>query len=510
MNLVRYFLGTFLLFFVFTLSCCSSNDQEEVKEVPESKVEETAVINVLIDDSNEIDFGDVVVGITTTRIFSVQNTGNSTLNINNVRLPSGFTIDVTSVNISPDTTKEFVVTFSPSEILDYSGSIEIESNATEGDESILISGFGVDSIFEGSVVLNTQDEVESFAQLGYTEITGALNIGNINTVSQITSLASLNEIVYVGSLQVVSTGKLENLDGLENLDVGISIQLLSNYALKDIDALLGVTKLSSYLSLLSNKELTNLNGLSNIQEVGDNLRIKNHPKLKNLDGLSEVTSIKEDLIVEGNELIEDLNGLSSIKSVVDIRISGNFALYNYCGIKSLIQNKGYSGGFGLTSFNRYNPSVYDIVYSDCSNEIPEGVYHGDYSIHDTYDIRQLTVRDYYHTIDGDLTISESWVDNEKKEIRTLEDLKKIKSIKGKFEVKGTLIKDLTGLENLESVEQIVFIGNAQLSDYCGLNSLLQNGNLGEGFYGEPGEEYMCSGNLYNPSLLDLQNAKCAE
>ncbi|RAJ13808.1 Ig-like domain-containing protein [Arenibacter echinorum] len=499
-----------ILIYIIIFSGCSSDDKDApIENEPETEIEQTAIINLTSEESNEIDFGDVVTNIIATRVFSIQNSGNSDLNITNIILPDNYTIDSTSGIIPSNSSKQFTVTFIPTEIADYSNSITIESNATSGSNVTPIIGFGVSSVYEGSVTLITQEEVEDFAKLGYTEITVALFIGNINNFSKITSLASLNKLTDVGSLQVISTRALEDLSGLENLNVSHSIQLLSNSALKNVDALLGVTKLSDYLSFLSNSALTQIDGLSNITEVGDNLRIKNHPLLTNLDGLSNVTIIKKDLIVEENPLIENLNSLSTLQNVSSVRFQDNSSLYDYCGIKELLLNGGVSGTFYNTSYNRYNPTQYEIIYNDCLKEIPEGVYDGSVLIRGATSLNKFASKEY-HTVDGNFSINDSFYEDEHRDISTLEGLNNLRTINGTFSIRKTILINLSGLENLLSAKQIVFEENTDLANYCALNSFIQNGTLGENYNGIPGEEYLCVDNFYNPTIADLQNGQCTE
>lgn len=444
-----------ILALLFLLSGCSSSDDDipVVEIIEEEVIVDTAIITLTSSDSDEINFGDVVTNITSKRVFSVQNTGNSDLNITNIILPDNYTIDGTSGSILPNSSKEFTITFTPTAIADYSDSIKIESNATGGPDTIPIIGAGVSSVFEGSVTLISQEDVEDFGNLGYTEITGALYIGNINNFSGITSLASLSNLTDIGSLQVVSTTELEDLSGLENLNVSHSIQILSNRALKNVDALQSVTKLSDYLSFLSNFALTQIDGLSNVTEVGDNLRIKNHPNLTNLNGLSNISIVKKDLIVEENPLIENLNGLSTLQNVSSVRFQDNSSLYDYCGIKALLQNGGVNGIFYETRYNRYNPDKNRIMSSDCSKEIPEGVYDGSILIRDATSLNKFASKEY-HTINGSFSINDAPYEGEIRDISTLEGLSNLKTVNGTFTIRKTILTNLNGLENLINVNQI--------------------------------------------------------
>lgn len=512
-----------ILIYILVFSSCASDDENvPVIKEEETIIEQTAIVSLSSEDTNEINFGNIVTNITTSRIFSIENSGNSDLKITNISIPDNYTIDVASATISSSTSKEFTITFIPTEITDYSDSITIESNATNDTDSMPIIGFGVSPVFEGSVTLKTQEEVEDFAKLGYTEITGALHVGNINTVATMTSLASLNKLTNIGSLQVINTGALEDLNGLENLNVSVSIQLLSNFALKNVDALVGVTKLSDYLSFLSNSALIQIDGLSNITEVGDNLRMKNHPLLTNLDGLSGVRVIQNQLIIEDNPLIKNLNGLSNLESIGDdlslggsplienldglsnlksaslLRFTDNDALFNYCGIQVLLINDGADLHSNGHRYNRYNPTKSEIVNGFCSEEVPFGVYDGNLLMDSSNDIEKFVSKGF-HTIRGSFGISGE-------AITSLDFLSNLTTVNADFVIRNTGLTNLEGLENLIYVNQLWIQKNSILLDYCGLNSFFENGTIN--LTTEWG--YLNNDNLYNPTLEDLQNGLCIE
>ena len=88
-----------------------------------------------------LDFGNVTVGSTDTRVLTISNLGNAALTINGITYPSGFT-GSWSGNIAAGESQNVTVTFSPTESLTYSGDVDVDSNKTSGAGTIAISGTG--------------------------------------------------------------------------------------------------------------------------------------------------------------------------------------------------------------------------------------------------------------------------------------------------------------------------------------------------------------------------------
>ncbi|MBQ4915913.1 choice-of-anchor D domain-containing protein [Maribacter sp. MMG018] len=502
---MKHQFGIVLLFFSIILtSCSSSDDQNSLEKIQELQNWDTMIIDLEDFEYNQIDFGDVVTNITSTKTFSLSNSGNSDLNITNIILPDNFSIDFTTASLPPDQSKEFTLTFVPTEVKDYSAVLEIESNATGGTEKIELLAFGVSPVFDGTVVLTTQEEVDDFGKSGYTSITGGLSIGHANTAANsIVSLESLKNITEVGSLQFFSTTSLENLNGLENLNVTNSIQMVSNIALTNVDALKSITKLTGYLNLLGNRSLKQIDGFQNITEIGKNVRIKNNPKLENIDGLSGLTSIATDFEMIYNPLVETLDGLSNLTSVSLIRLQDNESLYDYCGIVDLLKNKGneihFTVSLNETSYNKYNPSQGELVWGnvECRGDVPPGTYHGAVKISTESDIEKFVSKGYT-VIDGSLHIYSSRITN-------LDFLSEITTVTGYIDIWNTALTNLDGLAHMTHIPRISISENEMLSNYCGISTLAQNGSFQRG-----DGAFFIYDNLFNPSLEDVQNGECSQ
>ena len=96
--------------------------------------------------SGSLSFGGVVVGNITTGIMSIQNTGTGTLVISSINYPTGFSGDWSGGSIAAGATQTVTVSFNPSLVQTYSGTISVSSNATMGTNSIPCSGSGIAAI----------------------------------------------------------------------------------------------------------------------------------------------------------------------------------------------------------------------------------------------------------------------------------------------------------------------------------------------------------------------------
>jgi MBG domain/Domain of unknown function (DUF4214)/MBG domain (YGX type)/Abnormal spindle-like microcephaly-assoc'd, ASPM-SPD-2-Hydin/Immunoglobulin domain len=121
----------------------------------------TAVISL----TGNLNYGNLTVDSTKQLSFSIVNSGTSVLRVSSITYPSGFSGDWPGGTISPNSSQSVTVTFSPTAITPYSGSISVHSDATSGSGIISVSGTGIatstaimdlsGSMTFGSVALNS-------------------------------------------------------------------------------------------------------------------------------------------------------------------------------------------------------------------------------------------------------------------------------------------------------------------------------------------------------------------
>ena len=180
-------------------------------------------------------------------------------------------------------------------------------------------------VFNGDVILQTQQEVDDFGSQNYCEITGNLTIGRLfgnNSTTDITSISSLNSLEKIGGniLRIAFNQNLQSFEnGLENLilseinndGLGVEIQIWNN-------------------------SLTDFNGLSNSSVFS--LSIKRNQNLNSLSGLENLNF--KALIIEDNSSLVNFCSITN-------RINGNLNIYSVSG-------------------NSYNPTQQDIIEGNCS------------------------------------------------------------------------------------------------------------------------------------------------
>ncbi len=94
--------------------------------------------------SGVLAFGNVTVGSTAVSTLSIANTGNSVLNVSGVNFPAGFSGNWSGGPIVPGGMQNVVVTFAPTTVAAYSGSLNVVSDASSGVSSFPLSGAGTE------------------------------------------------------------------------------------------------------------------------------------------------------------------------------------------------------------------------------------------------------------------------------------------------------------------------------------------------------------------------------
>ncbi|TBV28397.1 hypothetical protein DMZ43_04985 [Meridianimaribacter sp. CL38] len=252
-----------------------------------------------------------------------------------------------------------------------------------------------ENIFVGDVNLLTQEEVESFGSNNYTEITGDLNIGDPDFITDINNLGFLSSLEEVGNLSI-SVDDLVNLNGLNNLTVVNgdfyirSINTMENFSgldnlteingdfkivrslFQNLTGLDNLNTINGNLEISSGYALTSLSGLL-LSTIGGDLMIENCDFLTNLSGAETLTAINGNLYIQNNDNLTSLIGLENLLVTDDIIIGGetqfgwdapNELLSDFCDLTNLFNN-GIYGELVITN-NLYNPSLDDILNNNCS------------------------------------------------------------------------------------------------------------------------------------------------
>ncbi len=118
-----------------------------------------AFANVTLDN---VDFGSVELGSTSTRTLTVSNSGNATLNVSNITLPTGYTSSATTGTVAGGGSTDFTVTFAPTIAQTYAGMIDVASDASAsgGSNSVSITGTGI--VVDNTGISDEENALVSF------------------------------------------------------------------------------------------------------------------------------------------------------------------------------------------------------------------------------------------------------------------------------------------------------------------------------------------------------------
>ncbi|NKI32209.1 fibronectin type III domain-containing protein [Croceivirga thetidis] len=387
----------------------------------------------------------------------------------------------------------------------------------------------VQKIFDGDVILTSQQQVDDFGAEGYTEITGNLEILD-GVPADLTNLLALNGLKTIGGdIRIGSNRILMNLNGLETL-----------------------MEFAGELTIESNSILNNIEGLQGISGNLSIIRIDNNPELKSLSSLNGVSSLKE-LLILGNTGIEEidfpnlefvegavifsnndglvrLGGFNSLISIGFLNIEANDQLTEITGFNSLIEND-INGIFiglneslnsisGFESFETLrgsltittNTALIEINFANNLKSISNLLVIDGNSMLNSISgftnlesVEEILINSNFslQTIEG----FESLVNLDKLTFRfnsnllTVIEFPNLERI-NEIEISGN--GDLSNLDFMSSVteytgEFLNITDNVSLVDFCGLNEIISSGWDGE---------YNVSGNSFNPLLQDLRNGNC--
>jgi uncharacterized membrane protein len=87
-------------------------------------------------------FGSVQVGATATAQLTITNSGNTTLTVTGIAVPSGYAANWTSGTIAPGASRYVTVTFAPAAAQTYNGTLVVNADQTGGTNTTAVSGTG--------------------------------------------------------------------------------------------------------------------------------------------------------------------------------------------------------------------------------------------------------------------------------------------------------------------------------------------------------------------------------
>lgn len=106
----------------------------------------------IISLSGDLVFGSVLVGTTSSRTFTLANTGNALLTVSSIAFPTGFSGNWPGGTVPSGGSQDIVVTFAPTLPMTYGGNVTVSANQTGGTPTIAVSGFGFQPFTDDQLV----------------------------------------------------------------------------------------------------------------------------------------------------------------------------------------------------------------------------------------------------------------------------------------------------------------------------------------------------------------------
>lgn len=93
--------------------------------------------------SGNLAFGATQVGKTVTKALTIANNGSGLLTVTGLTLPTGYSANWTSGTIAAGRSQDVGITFAPTTVQGYDGTLTVTSDQTGGGNGIVLSGTGV-------------------------------------------------------------------------------------------------------------------------------------------------------------------------------------------------------------------------------------------------------------------------------------------------------------------------------------------------------------------------------
>lgn len=329
-------------------------------------------------------------------------------------------------------------------------------------------------VYNGDLIVTTQDELDDFIAFGYTRINGKLHIGGSNMVTNLIGLEGITTID--GNLIVYGGGALTSLEGLEGLtSIGGGLYITGS-GLSDLRGLNALRSIGSALSIRhNNTTLNTLDGLEQLVSIGGHVNISQNGSLTNLMGLNGLVTVGSYMSIIYNSALTDINGFENLYSI------GSFFYIEFNDI--------------LTSINGFNKLsiVNGQIYIDTNDELKYINGFEKLSVVVSMNIQYNPELESLSNFD-ELTSIEYLFIQDNLSLIDISGFSELVSIDSKlFITNNNSLQNLIGLDGLTYAENINIGYNTLLTNFCSLSNVTYDG------------DYAVSGNAYNPSYDQLSN-----
>ena len=350
--------------------------------------------------------------------------------------------------------------------------------------------FTSEKIFEGSIELKNQKNIDNFTSKGYNTINGNLII--TDETSTITNLSNFKNLQEINGDLIIVNSNLTSLNGLNNVILTSEearLLITNNNQLINIEALSNITSLGS-LYFIGNNLLQNLNGLHKLKTIRQELSFNGNPSITSLHAFQNLQNARK-IKITGNKTLDNLNGLNQIQEVNVLVIKNNPSLLTINGLQNLTKCELYltiEANAKLTNLNGLsnltNTGTINIVNNTLLNDISS--------------LSNLKSVSYLVEIKNNTNLTS---------LNGIQNIVYDNSLIDKklFIQNNPEITTLEAISNYTFERGIINIsGNNKLVNFCGLKKLLT-----EIKQKEYDEDNFIYNNAYNPNTNEILNNNCS-
>lgn len=279
-------------------------------------------------------------------------------------------------------------------------------------------------------------------------------------------------IHYPGCHQIegnvdVSGPDIKNLDSLYTLlSIGGSLQITYVDSLKNLDGLKNLQTIGGTLLIFETGKLTSLHGLDSLKSVGGNLDLRYNEQLLSLEGLDALRVLEGNVDIEFNPVLNDIQALSQVEFTFHTFISiANCPQLSICNLPNICSFLSNSTQFYIEQNDSGCGSFIQLLKScDPTGTCPAfGVL-----LRTQADVSEfITLFPTCKEVKGSLII-QSFTNP----IVDISALAQITAVEKELFIDNTELKDLHGLDSLQSVgTNLTIENNHRLKNLAGLYSL---------------------------------------
>ena len=456
------------------ISCSKDSDNQASNEI----IVTTSDFSKTMDENS-------IIGQSIGTVSGSTNEGSVTFSITEQDPAGAFSIDASSgeLKVADETLFDFEI--NPT----ITGTVKVANGAISENALVTINLNNLieENVYEGDLILRSQQEVNDFGSNNYAVIIGTLYIGDPEegTTTDIIDLSPLQNLRTInGGLWIINNPSLVSTVGLNIYYLNGKLIIAVNDILEKIEGFNTLTSVQE-LGLSLNAKLYNFSGLSQLTSIDGGLAIISCQKISNLDWLSNLTSFGGDLTIRNCNSLTNIDGLSNLTTANGkynyLLITYNNSLTNLDGIRNLktdIYRLEIKENSSLTSISGLQNTKMTTTLTIAGNPVLENL----------YGLESTTNISHEITISYNISLID---------IQGLNNLQSAESMRF---FNNEILPNLNGLNNLVSGRELDLRGNLELENFCALQNF---------FTVAPPPVYYVQNNAYNPTKQDIIDGNCS-